>query len=219
MPQIAPSILSADFANLAPDCAPLVSAENPLLHFDVMDGVFVPNLSVGIPVLASLKKALPQAGYDVHLMIVRPHLYIEAFAGAGADYITFHVESESPAIETARAIRAQGCKAGISLRPGTPVEALFPFLPEVDMALVMSVEPGFGGQSFLPEAPARLRALREEAQRQGLPLLLEVDGGIDESTAPACVEAGADILVAGSAIFKAADRVGMLNKLRNIGIN
>lgn len=219
MPQVAPSILSADFANLAQSCAPLVSAENPLLHFDVMDGVFVPNISVGIPVLASLKKALPQAQYDVHLMITRPHLYIEPFAAAGADYITFHVESESPAIETARAIRARGCKAGVSLRPGTPVEALFPLLPEVDMVLVMSVEPGFGGQSFMPEAPARIRSLSEEAQRQGLSLLLEVDGGIDVNTAPACVEAGVDILVAGSAVFKAPDPVDMLSRLRSTGSN
>lgn len=214
MVQVAPSILSADFANLAQDCRPLVSKENPLLHFDVMDGVFVPNLSVGIPVLASLSRALPDAVFDVHLMIVRPHLYLEAFAKAGANYITFHVESESPARETARAIRALGCKAGISLRPGTDVSLLYPLLGEVDMALVMSVEPGFGGQSFMPGAPARISAIRQEAARQGVPLLLEVDGGIDPETAPLCVQAGADILVAGSAVFNAPDPVQALDSLR-----
>lgn len=216
MAQVAPSILSADFANLAQDCRPLVSKENPLLHFDVMDGVFVPNLSVGIPVLASLHRALPEAEYDVHLMIVRPHLYIEAFAKAGADIITFHLEAESPAVETARAIRALGCKAGVSLRPGTGVEQLFPLLGEVDLVLVMSVEPGFGGQAFMPAAPGRIRALREEAQRQATPLLLEVDGGIDPATAPACVAAGADILVAGSAVFKAPDPLQAMQQLRDI---
>lgn len=217
MVQVAPSILSANFADLARNCRPLVSAETPLLHFDVMDGIFVPNLSVGIPVLASLSKALPEAVYDVHLMILRPHLYIEPFAKAGADYITFHLEADTDVRETARAIRAAGCKAGLSLRPGTPVEQLFPHLPEVDLVLVMSVEPGFGGQAFMPGAPARIKAIREEADRRGLPLLLEVDGGIDPDTAPACVKAGADILVAGSAVFKTPDPAAALARLRAAG--
>lgn len=215
--QVAPSILSADFADLARDCAPLVTAGNPLLHFDVMDGVFVPNISVGLPVLASLSRALPQAVYDVHLMIVRPHLYVEAFAKAGADYITFHIEAESDVAETARAIRAAGCKAGISLRPGTPVEQLFPHLDEVDLVLVMSVEPGFGGQAFMPAAPGRIADIRREAERRGIPLLLEVDGGITPDTAPACVAAGADILVAGSAVFGAPSPADALARLRAAG--
>ncbi|MFV0412674.1 MAG: ribulose-phosphate 3-epimerase, partial [Oscillospiraceae bacterium] len=146
MVQVAPSILAANFAALQQDCEKVVSAENPLLHFDVMDGVFVPNISVGLPVLQGLHAALPVAVYDVHLMILRPLQYAEAFIKAGASMLTFHIEAESPAAETARQIRALGCKAGLSLRPGTPVESLFPLLKEVDYVLVMSVEPALGGQ-------------------------------------------------------------------------
>ncbi len=214
MAMVAPSILSADFACLAQQCRPLITKDNPMLHFDVMDGVFVPNISFGVPVLASLAKAMPDAEYDVHLMIIDPARYIEAFARAGADYITFHYEAEGDPAGTARAIRAAGCKAGISIKPATPVEEIFPLLPAIDMVLVMSVEPGFGGQSFLPEAPGRIAALRKEAQRQAVPLLLEVDGGIDPATAPLCVEAGVDILVAGSTIFGAEDPPAMLRQLR-----
>lgn len=203
MVQVSPSILAADFANLERDCRKVLSAETPFLHFDVMDGVFVPNISVGLPVLSSLAKALPAARYDVHLMITNPARYVAAFAKAGADIITFHIEAEGNAAETARAIRAQGCRAGVSLRPGTPVEKLYPLLCEVDLVLVMSVEPGFGGQPFMPAAPGRIQNVRREAQRQNTPLLIEVDGGVDEKTAPACIRAGADILVAGSAIFGA----------------
>lgn len=202
---VAPSILAADFANLERDCRRVITAQNPFLHFDVMDGVFVPNISVGLPVLASLKKALPEAVFDVHLMIQRPGQYVDAFAKAGADYITIHIEAEGDAAETLAAIRKAGCKAGLSLRPGTPVEALYPLLPLADMVLVMSVEPGFGGQQFLPEAPGRIRAVKQAAAAQGLNLLVEVDGGINRETAPLCLETGVDILVAGSAVFRAAD--------------
>lgn len=215
MLQVAPSILSADFANLAQDCTPLLSKDNRMLHFDVMDGLFVPNISVGLPVLRSLKAALPDAIYDVHLMIQRPLEYVEEFAKAGADYITFHVEAESPIEETLEAIHHTGAKAGISLRPGTPVDALFPYLDAVDLILVMSVEPGFGGQAFMPEAPRRIAALRKEAERQGTALLLEVDGGINADTAPLCARAGVDILVAGNAVFKADDPAKMIQMLRN----
>lgn len=215
MTLVAPSILSADFADLANSCRPVLLADNKLLHFDVMDGVFVPNISFGLPVLKSLKKALPEAEYDVHLMIIDPKKYVEEFARAGADYITIHYEADSPVIETLSAIRHLGCKAGLSLKPGTPVEALFPLLPHCDMVLVMSVEPGFGGQSFMPEAPGRIAALRAEAKRQGLAgLLLEVDGGINSETAKLCVDAGVDILVAGSTVFGAADPAAALRGLR-----
>ena len=216
MTQIAPSILSADFAHLAEDCLKVYSPDNPMLHFDVMDGVFVPNLSVGIPVLESLKKALPSAVYDVHLMIVEPGKYLGAFAKAGADYITFHLEAEGDPLALAKEIRALGCKAGVSLRPGTPVEELFPLLEAVDMVLVMSVEPGFGGQSFRPEAPGRIAKLREEARRRNPGLLIEVDGGINPETGRLCVQAGADILVAGSVIFGAENPKATLNTLREI---
>lgn len=217
MVEVAPSILAADFANLERDCRKVVSPETPWLHFDVMDGVFVPNISVGLPVLASLKKALPQARYDVHLMIQQPRLYVQRFVQAGADYVTFHCEADSPVVETARAIRAAGGKAGISLRPGTSVEQIFTVLAEFDLVLVMSVEPGFGGQSFMPQAVQRIAAIKAEAQRQGHSILIEVDGGIDQNTAPACVQAGAALLVAGSAVFGAQAPAKALWALRQAG--
>ena len=213
MPVVAPSILSADFANLAKDCCRVLPKSGGMLHFDVMDGVFVPNLSIGMPVLASLKKALPDVVYDVHLMIVDPARYVEAFAKAGADFITFHAEAQGDAAGTARAVRAAGCKAGVSLRPKTPVEDLFPLLDEVDMVLVMSVEPGFGGQSFMPAAVGRIAALKKEIAARGLPVQIEVDGGIDPNTAPLCVNAGADLLVAGSAVFGAADPADVMRRM------
>lgn len=214
---VAPSILSADFACLADSCRPLVSAHNNWLHIDVMDGLFVPNITLGAPVLACLTRAIPGAFYDVHLMIQRPADYVDAFAKAGANGITLHLESEGDTRLGIAAIRAAGCKVGLSLRPGTPVEQLFPYLAEIDMVLVMSVEPGFGGQSFMPEAPGRIAAIRAEAARQGTPLLIEVDGGINAETAGLCADAGADILVAGSALFGAADPVQMLQTLATAG--
>lgn len=217
MVEVAPSILAADFANLERDCRQVVSPETPWLHFDVMDGIFVPNISVGLPVLAGLKKALPLARYDVHLMIQKPHLYVEEFVRAGADIVTFHYEADSPLAETAELIQAAGAKAGISLRPGTPVEALFPLLKNFDLVLVMSVEPGFGGQRFMPQALERLAALKAEAARQQQTIILEVDGGIDEDTAPLCVEAGATMLVAGSAVFGAQNPAQALQTLRHAG--
>lgn len=215
MAQVAPSILSADLANLEKDCRRVLGTESNILHFDVMDGLFVPNLSFGLPVLSCLKKALPEVCYDVHLMIQSPHLYVERFVEAGADIVTFHIEADSPVEDTAKAIRAKGAKSGLSLRPGTPVEKIFPFLPYLDLVLVMSVEPGFGGQSFIPEAPARIAALRQEANRIGIPLLLEVDGGINETTAALCVQAGVDILVAGSSVFGAPDPVQVVRTMQS----
>ena len=205
MIKISPSILSADFANLERDCKAVLAPGHDMLHFDVMDGVFVPNISFGLPVLKSLKKALPDAIYDVHLMIIEPQEYVEDFAKAGADIITIHLESNTLIGCTLEAIRAAGCKAGLSVRPGTPIEGVYPYLHLADLILVMSVEPGFGGQSFLAQTPDRIRALREEIQRQNLSAVIEVDGGIDPETAPLCARAGADILVAGSAVFGQKD--------------
>ena len=216
MTQIAPSILSANFAHLEEDCRKVYSSDNPMLHFDVMDGVFVPNLSFGIPVLESLHKAMPEAVYDVHLMIVEPGRYVQRFAKAGANYITFHIEAEENAAVLARQIRALGCKAGVSLRPGTDITKLFPLLGEVDMVLVMSVEPGFGGQAFRPEAVERILALRREAESQEETLLIEVDGGINAETGAQCVQAGADILVAGSTVFGAENPRKTVELLRTI---
>ena len=206
MTKVAASILSADLANLQSDCTRLLDAGADLMHFDVMDGHFVPNISYGAPVLKCLHAALPEVYYDVHLMISEPARYAPDFAKAGANLITFHLEAVPDAVgETIDAIRATGCQVGISIRPGTPVEAVYPYLDAVDLVLVMSVEPGFGGQKFMPSALGKLRWLKAEKDRRGLKFLLEVDGGVDAATAPQCVAAGADVLVAGSAIFGAAD--------------
>ncbi len=207
MAMVSPSLLAADFACLGTECRKVLDAGAQWLHFDVMDGCFVPNISFGVPVLAGLHKALPDAFFDVHLMIRDPLAYIEPFAKAGASLITFHLESDSDVAATLAAIKAAGCQAGISIKPATPVSALEPWLDQLDLVLVMSVEPGFGGQSFMPGALDKLSALAEEKRRRGLPFRLEVDGGVDEAsgTAAACVGAGAEVLVAGSAVFRAAD--------------
>ncbi len=205
MAMVSPSILSADFAHLGSDCRAVLDAGAQMLHYDVMDGHFVPNISFGMPVLKSLHKALPDAFYDVHLMIDDPLTYAEPFAKAGASLITFHLECGCDTAATLARIKALGCKTGLSVKPHTSVQALFPYLDQLDLALVMSVEPGFGGQKFMPMALDKIRALREEIDRRGLSGLVEVDGGVDAVTGPACVEAGADVLVAGSAVFGAAD--------------
>ena len=205
MAMVSPSILSADFAHLGSDCRAVLDAGAQMLHYDVMDGHFVPNISFGVPVLKSLHKALPDAFYDVHLMIDDPLTYAEPFAKAGASLITFHLECGCDTAATLARIKALGCKTGLSVKPHTSVQALFPYLDQLDLALVMSVEPGFGGQKFMPMALDKIRALREEIDQRGLSCLVEVDGGVDAVTGPACVEAGADVLVAGSAVFGAAD--------------
>ena len=205
MAMVSPSILSADFAHLGSDCRTVLDAGAQMLHYDVMDGHFVPNISFGMPVLKSLHKALPDAFYDVHLMIDDPLTYAEPFAKAGASLITFHLECGCDTAATLARIKALGCKTGLSVKPHTSVQALFPYLDQLDLALVMSVEPGFGGQKFMPMALDKIRALREEIDRRGLSCLVEVDGGVDAVTGPVCVEAGADVLVAGSAVFGAAD--------------
>ena len=205
MAMVSPSILSADFAHLGSDCRAVLDAGAQMLHYDVMDGHFVPNISFGVPVLKSLHKALPDAFYDVHLMIDDPLTYAEPFAKAGASLITFHLECGCDTAATLARIKALGCKTGLSVKPHTSVQALFPYLDQLDLALVMSVEPGFGGQKFMPMALDKIHALREVIDRRGLSCLVEVDGGVDAVTGPACVEAGADVLVAGSAVFGAAD--------------
>ena len=205
MSMVSPSILSADFGHLAADCRMVLDAGAVWLHYDVMDGHFVPNISFGVPVLKSLHKNLPDAFYDAHLMISHPLQYAEAFAKAGASLINFHLECEDDIGETLAAIRAAGCKTGLTIKPGTPAEALSPWLDQLDMVLVMSVEPGFGGQKFMPSALDKLRWLKAEREKRGLHYLLEVDGGVDAVTGPDCAAAGADVLVAGSAVFAAKD--------------
>ena len=198
---ISPSILSSDFANLAREVGAIADGGADLAHVDVMDGHFVPNITIGVPVVASLKKvsALP---LDVHLMISDPLFYIPAFLKAGSDMITFHLESDSDVSKTIDAIRSGGAKAGVALKPATPAEAVFPYLDRLDMVLVMTVEPGFGGQSFMADMLPKIEAVRAECFRRSLSADIQVDGGIDPKTAPLVAKAGANVLVAGSAVFQ-----------------
>ncbi|WP_413561566.1 ribulose-phosphate 3-epimerase [Bdellovibrio sp. HCB209] len=195
---VAPSILSADFANLEKEVKAIAAAGADWAHVDVMDGHFVPNLTIGIPVVKALKKVSP-IPLDVHLMITEPEKYVAEFIKAGADYLTIHVESTKDPATVLRQITALGAKAGITLRPGTPVESVVPLLNLCDLVLVMTVEPGFGGQSFMHDQIAKISALRAEIKKQNLNCLIEVDGGINAETAKLCHEA--DVFVAGSYVF------------------
>ena len=197
---LSPSILAADFANLARDVKEAESAGVELLHIDVMDGHFVPNISIGVPVVKSLRSQSDLI-FDAHLMISHPLDYVEAFAKAGADHITIHVESESAVQDTIDAIKAQGMTAGLSIKPGTSVEEIEPYLAELDMVLVMTVEPGFGGQSFMPDMLEKVKDLKKMASVVNPSLHIEVDGGVSGENAAEVLAAGANVLVAGSAFF------------------
>ncbi len=210
---VSPSILSADFGKLGADCRMVLDAGAQMLHYDVMDGHFVPNISFGVPVLKSLHKNLPDAFYDVHLMISHPLQYAEPFIKAGATLYNFHLECEDDIQQTMDAVKALGCKAGLTIKPGTSPEALVPYLDQLDLVLVMSVEPGFGGQKFMPSALEKLLLAQGRAGEARPAYLLEVDGGVDAVTAPQCVAAGADILVAGSAVFGADDTAAAVQRL------
>ena len=215
MAKIAPSILSADFANLERDIRDIRSNGGDWVHVDVMDGLFVPNISIGIPVVQAIRP-VTDLPLDVHLMIDRPIRYVEQFVKAGADWLTIHVEADQPANTLAclDKIRQLGCKAALSLKPGTPAEAARVFLPKCDMVLVMTVEPGFGGQKFMADMMPKLRTLRQMLDEVNPACILEVDGGVDANTCALCKENGAEVLVAGSAYFKAADRKAFVRTIQ-----
>lgn len=211
--RIAPSILSADFAHLGAAVAAVEDGGADLIHIDVMDGRFVPNLTIGIPVVRSLKR-VARVPLDVHLMIVEPERHLEAFAEAGASMLSVHVEASPHLHRTLGAIRGLGLQAGAVLNPGTPAHVLEPVASVLDYVLVMSVNPGFSGQTFIPESPTKVRAVRELLDRAGSPASIEVDGGIQPENAPGLVQAGADILVAASAIFGTDDPAAATRRLR-----
>ncbi|MGM9565567.1 ribulose-phosphate 3-epimerase [Evtepia sp.] len=213
MIKIAPSILSADFADLGREVQKVQSAD--WLHVDVMDGMFVSNISIGVPVVKSLRKATDMF-LDVHLMIEKPVRYIDAFADAGADLLSVHLESDMPpGIKAAlEAMDRRGVKKGIVLRPITAAEAVLPYIKDVDLILVMTVEPGFGGQKFMADQLSKIAAIRRYINEYNPDCRLEVDGGVDPNTAPLVIEAGADVLVAGSAVYGAVDPAAAIKTLR-----
>ena len=215
MAKIAPSILSADFANLERDIRNIAENGGDWVHVDVMDGHFVPNITIGIPVVKALRP-VTDLPLDVHLMIDRPVRYVEDFVKAGADYVTIHVEADQPqnTLEALDKIHALGCKAGIVLKPKTPVEAAIPYLEKCDLILIMTVEPGFGGQKFMADMMPKLQQLREWLDDVNPDCLLEVDGGVDANTHTICKESGANVLVAGSAYFKAEDRAAFVKLIQ-----
>lgn len=206
MIKVSPSILSADFVNLERDIRALTSAGADYVHVDVMDGEFVPNITIGIPVVAAIRK-ITDLPLDVHLMIDRPIRYVDDFCKAGSDILTVHVEAdtEEKTLAALKRIRENGVKAAISVKPKTPAEAVLPYLPYCDLILVMTVEPGFGGQSFMGDMMPKLKQIRSYIDAQNPACELEVDGGVNETTAMICRENGANVLVAGSAYFKAED--------------
>ncbi len=211
--KISASILSADFGSLERELKRAESSGCDMIHFDVMDGHFVPNLSYGVPVLKSIRKYCGLL-FDVHLMITDPMKFILPFKEAGADHITFHEEADCDPNEVIDKIHSLGITAGISIKPKTPVEAVFPYLEKLDMVLIMTVEPGFGGQGFIPETLEKISALRAEAERRGLRLDIEVDGGIGANTAPKVRAAGANVLVSGSYLFRSEDMPSAVESLR-----
>lgn len=213
IPILAPSILSADFARLADALATLEEAGGCVVHVDVMDGRFVPNITLGMPVVAALRKET-RLPLDCHLMIVEPASYAQDFIQAGADWVSVHLEADPHIHRTLSAIRSAGAKAGVVLNPGTPVETLTDLVGSFDFALLMSVNPGFGGQSFIPRVVDKVRRLDALRTERGMPFMIQVDGGVSQSNASELVRAGADVLVAGNAVFKAPNPIQAIRNLQ-----
>ncbi|MCB0696982.1 MAG: ribulose-phosphate 3-epimerase [Chitinophagaceae bacterium] len=216
MPLIAPSLLSADFLNLGRDIEMINNSEADWFHLDVMDGRFVPNISYGMPIIKTMKKTATKT-FDVHLMIVEPERYFEAFKDAGADILTIHYEASTHLHRNLQAIKALGMKAGVSLNPHTPVHLLEDVITDIDLVLIMSVNPGFGGQKFIPQAIEKIRKVKKMITDSGSKALIEVDGGVTLENAPTLVEAGADVLVAGNTVFSSPDPAEMIRKLKQAG--
>lgn len=216
MPLIAPSLLSANFGNLNNDIDMVNRSEADWFHLDIMDGVFVPNLSFGFPVIKSIQKSAKKP-LDVHLMIIKPDRYLEEFKNHGAEWLTVHYEAVDHLHRTVQQIKSLGMKAGVSLNPHTPVHLLVEIIADLDLVLIMSVNPGFGGQKFIPGSLDKVRKLKEMIEMKNSHALIEVDGGVDFTNAPKLVEAGVDVLVAGNTVFKASDPLEAIRKLKNTG--
>ena len=213
MVKISPSVLSADLSNLAAEVKDIEEAGADMVHLDVMDGVFVTNITFGLPVIGSLRGKSNMI-FDVHLMIDAPERYAMRFIEAGADILTFHLEATKEASDLLSLIRSQGVMAGISIKPGTPAEDVYPYLEECDMVLVMTVEPGYGGQALIPKTLEKVRKIKAEIKKRGLDTVIQVDGGINADNAHIASDAGADILVAGSSVFGKPDRKAAIEALR-----
>lgn len=213
--KIAPSLLSCDFSKMGDEIIRMTQAKADYMHLDVMDGAFVPNITFGAPVIKAVR-SFTDVPFDVHLMIDNPLDYIDDFADAGADIITFHVEAKSPIRETIEKINSAGIKSGLVIKPNTPAEAVFPYLKDIDWVLIMTVEPGFGGQSFMADMMPKVKLIKDEAKKQGTNIIIEADGGINEKTIEIAAKSGVDISVSGTGVFKAENPKKAIENLKKL---